>query len=114
MQINPMVGMAMKLNDLATKGLNKLGMGTDAMTTTDAILGSNFLALSPIGMINGFGGTRSNSFTKDDSVFEKAGGSYNATSALADEAEELANKKFGLLSGSALAKTNKKIAEARR
>lgn len=114
MQINPMVGMAMKLNGLTAKGLNKLGMGTDAMTTTDAILGSNFLALSPIGMINGFGGTRSNSFTKDDSIFEKAGGSYNATSVLADKAGELANKKFGLLSRGALGNANDTIAEARR
>jgi hypothetical protein len=35
-------------------------------TTTDAILGSSFLSLTPFGLINGFGGSKTNTITKDE------------------------------------------------
>ena len=48
----------MKGGSLAGKYINKWGGGTDAMTSTDAILGSSFLNLTPLGLVNGFGGQK--------------------------------------------------------
>jgi hypothetical protein len=36
------------------------------MTTADAILGSSFMNLTPLGMINGFGGKRAHTIERDD------------------------------------------------
>nr|DAR62425.1 MAG TPA: hypothetical protein [Bacteriophage sp.] len=52
----------MKGGALAGKFVNKWGGGTDAQTTTDAILGSNFFNLTPVGLVNGFAGKKSNNF----------------------------------------------------
>jgi hypothetical protein len=52
------ISLAMQANKLLGKGINNLGGGTDGMTTVDAILGSAFLQTTPLGMINGFGGSR--------------------------------------------------------
>nr|DAR76527.1 MAG TPA: hypothetical protein [Caudoviricetes sp.] len=52
----------MKGGALAGKFINKWGGGTDGMTNTDAILGSSFLNLTPLGLINGFGGKKANKF----------------------------------------------------
>lgn len=54
--IGMMVGGIMKGGKLLGGVMNSVGGGTDGMTTTDAILGSSFLNLTPIGLINGFGG----------------------------------------------------------
>jgi len=46
------------------------------MTRTDAWLSSNFLGLTPIGLINGLGGSRSDSYTRDLDIDANTGGSY--------------------------------------
>ena len=51
--------LAMKGNALLSKGVSALGGGTDGMTNVDALLGSNFFQMTPMGLINGFFGKRS-------------------------------------------------------
>lgn len=105
-------GLFMGANKLLAKGLNKIGGGTDGMTSTDAIMGSNFLAATPVGMINGFGGKRANSFTKFNQIFEQLGSDYTGTNSLTDRASELAGKKFGAASNSERHAANRLINNA--
>ena len=105
-------GLFMGANKLLAKGLNKIGGGTDGMTSTDAIMGSNFLAATPVGMINGFGGKRANSFTKFNQIFEQLGSDYTGTDSLTNRAAELAGKKFGLASNSERHAANRLINNA--
>lgn len=117
MQLGPwgqLVGGIMKGGALLGKGLNSLGGGTDGMTTTDAILGSSFLNLTPIGMINGFGGKKADTITKDEEAFEAVGSSYGGTSATVDDALQKSGKKYGAFSSGARKEANREIAEARR
>lgn len=45
----------MKAGKFIGDGLTALGIGTDQMTTTDKILDSSFMKLSPVGLINSIG-----------------------------------------------------------
>lgn len=83
-------------------------------TNTDAILGSSFLSLSPLGLINGFGGSRANTFTKDTSAFETVGASYTGSESTINDSSNKSGKKYGLFSQSAKNKANKLIDEAKR
>lgn len=93
---------------------NKLGGGTDGMTTTDAILGSSFLNLTPVGLINGFGGKKADTITKDNEAFETVGSSYTGTNFVVDDALTKSGKKYGLFSSGSREKANREIAEAKR
>lgn len=108
------VGTVMKGGKFLGKGINALGGGTDGMTNTDAILGSSFLSLSPLGLINGFGGSRANTFTKDTSAFETVGALYTGSESTINDAVNKSGKKYGLFSQSAKNKANKLIDEAKR
>ncbi len=112
--VGMLVSGIMKGGAMLGKGVNALGGGTDAMTSTDAILGSSFLNLTPLGLVNGFGGKKSNSFTKDNEAFAQIGSSYTGSYRDANNALAKANKKYGLFSSSARRKANKQIAEALR
>ena len=57
--IGTAVGLGLKGLGVANKLVGKLGGGTDGMTNADAILGSSLLGLTPLGLINGFGGKKS-------------------------------------------------------
>ena len=83
-------------------------------TTTDAILGSSFLSLTPFGLINGFGGSRANTITKDEQVFETVGSSYTGTNQAVNDALTKSGKKYGLFSSKAKDRANEEIEEARR
>lgn len=83
-------------------------------TTTDAILGSSFLNLTPIGLINGFGGQKAETITKNDLAFEQVGASYTGTGRAVDDALKKSGKKYGLFSSGARKEANKEILEARR
>lgn len=107
-------GGIMKAGSFLGKGVNALGGGTDGMTTTDAILGSSFLSLTPFGLINGFGGSRANTITKDEQVFETVGSSYTGTNQTVNDALTKSGKKYGLFSSKAKDKANEEIEEARR
>lgn len=83
-------------------------------TTTDAILGSSFLQLTPLGLVNGFGGKKADTITKDQQAFEVVGSSYTGSNQKVNDALQKSGKKYGLLSGSARRKANREIAEAKR
>ena len=99
-------------NKLLGNVANKLGAGTDGRTTIDAILNSSFLQLTPFGMINGFGGKKTMSFTKNNLAFAQVGSGYIGTNTKVDKAVDLADKKFGLWSLGALDEANDKIIDA--
>lgn len=112
--VGMMVGGIMKGGKLLGGALNSVGGGTDAMTTTDAILGSSFLNLTPIGLLNGFGGERAQTLTKNDLAFENVGSSYTGTSWSVNDALRKSGKKYGFFSKGALKEANNQIIEARR
>lgn len=90
----------MKGGSLAGKYINKWGGGTDGMTSTDAILGSSFLNLTPLGLVNGFGGKKTNTFnynTREDQQDRNyISGSYNMQKL--EDAQHKSGKKYGLFS----------------
>lgn len=114
----PGVGQAISLgmgaNKLLGNVVNKLGGGTDGMTNVDSILGSSFLSLTPFGLINGFGGKRADTITKNDEVFEQVGSSYTGSESNVDDALTKSGKKYGLFSSGARKEANRQIAEAKR
>lgn len=103
-----------KLRALLGKGVNALGGGTDGMTTTDAILGSSFLSLTPLGLVNGFGGKKADTITKDNEAFAQVGSSYTGSESTVNEALQKSGKKYGLLSSGARKRANRQIDEAKR
>lgn len=109
-----LAGGIMKAGSFLGKGVNALGGGTDGMTTTDAILGSSFLSLTPFGLINGFGGSKTNTITKDEQVFETVGSSYTGTNQAVNDALTKSGKKYGLFSSKARNRANEEIEEAKR
>ena len=112
--VGMLVGGIMKGGAMLGKGVNALGGGTDGQTTTDAILGSSFLSLTPIGLINGFGGSKADTITKDDLAFEQVGSSYTGSNMDINNALTKSGKKYGLFSQKAKNKANKEIQDARR
>lgn len=112
--VGMLVGGIMKGGAMLGKGVNALGGGTDGMTTTDAILGSSFLNLTPIGLINGFGGSKADTITKDDLAFEQVGSSYTGSNMDINNALTKSGKKYGLFSQRAKNKANREIQDARR
>lgn len=111
--IGQMVGGIMKGGKLLSKGVNAIGGGTSGMTTTDAILGSSFLSLTPIGLINGFGGSTTKTITKDDDAFEEVGASYLGSNSTVDNAVHKSGKKYGLFSKKQFRKAQDEIDNAR-
>jgi len=110
MNVNPMIGGIMKAGKMLNQGVSALGGGTDGMTRTDAWLSSNFLGLTPIGLINGFGGARSDTYTRDMDIDANTGGSYQGFLDSEAEADYNSGKKYGLLSSGAREKANDFIA----
>ena len=108
-----MIGGAMKVGGLLSDGLTALGIGTDQMTTTDKILDSKFLKLTPVGLINGIFSSTSDRFTVDNNVRERIGGSYGGAYAFMDDAASRAGKEYGLFSNSARKEANRDIAKAK-
>ena len=111
---NTIAGGAMKIAGLGNKLMSAVGGGTDGMTTVDAILGSSFLGLDPLSLINGFGGQKADTFSKDLNTFAQIGSSYGGSDAQADYASSMSGKKYGLFSSAARHRANAQIAEAKR
>lgn len=109
-----LAGGIMKAGSFLGKGVNALGGGTSGMTNVDAILGSSFLSLTPFGLINGFGGSKTNTITKDEQVFETVGSSYTGTNQTVNDALTKSGKKYGLFSSKARNRANEEIEEAKR
>lgn len=108
------VSLGMAAGKLVGNVANKLGAGTSGMTTTDAILGSSFLQLTPFGLVNGFGGKKADTITKDEQAFEQVGSSYGGTQATVNDALTKSGKKYGAFSSGARREANREIAEAKR
>ena len=104
----------MKGAKFLSKGVDAIGGGTDGMTNTDAILGSSFLSLTPIGLINGFGGKKANTITKNNEIFSQVGSSYSGSESAVNDSLSKSGKKYGLFSNKARHKANREIAEAKR
>lgn len=109
-----LAGGIMKLGKFVGQGVNALGGGTDGMTNTDAILGSSFLNLTPLGLINGFGGKKTDTISKDYEAFANVGSSYTGSYNTIDDAVTKSGKKYGFFSSGARKDANKEIAEATR
>ena len=108
-----LIGGAMKVGGLLSDGLSALGVGTDQMTTTDKILDSKLLKLTPVGLVNSIGASTSDKFSIDNSIREQIGGSYGGAYTFMDDAASRAGKKYGLFSGGAKNKANRDIAESK-
>lgn len=113
MKVNPLVGGIMKAGGLASDALTAIGVGTDQMTTTDKILDSKFLKLTPFGLINAFGAKKADIINKDDEAFAEVGSSYENTGTDVDNALKKSGKKYGLFSKKAMRRANRQIADAR-
>lgn len=106
------VGTAMGFAGTAGDIIQGLGGGTDQMTTTDKWMDSSFFSWN-IGMLNGFGGKRSDAFAADKDILASVGSSYGGTTEDINNAAAKANKKYGLFSSGARRKANRQIADAR-
>lgn len=111
--IGTILGGAMKVGGLLSDGLSIMGVGTDQMTTTDKILDSKFLKLTPVGLVNAIGAKSSDKFTVDNNVRSQIGGTYKGAYAFMDDAASKANKKYGLFSGGSRRNANRRIAESK-
>ena len=112
--VGTVLGGAMKAGKLLGDGLTALGVGTDQMTTTDKILDSSFMKLTPVGLINGIGAKRTQDFSANNDTIEKVGGSYGGSINTINDAVSKANKKYGLFSGGVRRRANNLINTARQ
>lgn len=107
------VGAAMKAGTFIGAALDKTGAGTDGMTDLDAILDSDFLKLTPFGLINGYGGSTTDTLTRDDEAFARVGGSYTGVGHNMDNALQKAGKKYGKWSHRQFRRAQEQIGTAR-
>jgi len=70
------VSAAMGVNKLIGNAVSKIGGGTDGITKTDAILNSAFLNMTPLGLINGFGGKKANTYTRNAELDKSTNGGF--------------------------------------
>lgn len=112
--VGTIVGGAMKIGGMLSDGLTALGVGTDQMTTTDKILDSKFMKLTPMGLVNAFGAKKADTIYKDNETWEQQGSAYGGSVAKVDDALTKSGKKYGAFSGKARRKANAQIAEAKR
>ena len=112
--VGTIVGGAMKIGGMLSDGLTALGVGTDQMTTTDKILDSKFMKLTPMGLVNAFGAKKADTIYKDNETWEQQGSAYGGSMAKVDDALTKSGKKYGAFSGKARRKANAQIAEAKQ
>ena len=112
--VGTIVGGAMKIGGMLSDGLTALGVGTAQMTTTDKILDSKFMKLTPMGLVNAFGAKKADTIYKDNETWEQQGSAYGGSMAKVDDALTKSGKKYGAFSGKARRKANAQIAEAKR
>lgn len=111
--VGTIIGGAMKAGKFLGDGLTALGVGTDQMTTKDQILDSNFMKLTPVGLINSIGAKRTQSFSANKDTLERVGSSYGGSKNLINEAVSKANKKYGVFSSDEGEAANNLIGKAR-
>lgn len=111
--VGTIIGGAMKVGGFVGDALSSMGVGTDQMTTTDQILDSNFIKLTPVGLVNAIGAKKTQEFSIDRDTIEDVGGSYGGSVKKIENASDKAGKKYGLFSGGARRKANREIDTAR-
>ena len=111
--VGTIIGGAMKVGGFVGDALSSMGVGTDQMTTTDQILDSNFMKLSPVGLVNAIGAKKTQEFSIDRDTIEDVGGSYGGSVKKIENASDMAEKKYGLFSGGARKRANRQIDTAR-
>lgn len=111
--IGTIIGGAMKVGAFASDALKKAGVGTDQMTTTDRVLDSNFMKLTPTGLVNAIGARKTQQFGADQDMIASVGGDYGGTTGDIYDAEAAAGKKYGLFSGKSRRRANSSISNAR-
>lgn len=104
--IGNIVSGAMGVGKLVGNAVSKIGGGTDGMTKTDAVLNSAFLNLTPLGLINGFGGKKTNTYTRNAELDKSTNGGFQGFLTTQDITQIGAGKKYGLLSSGARNKQN--------
>ena len=100
------VSAAMGVNKLIGNAVSKIGGGTDGMTKTDAVLNSAFLNMTPLGLINGFGGKKANTYTRNAELDKSTNGGFQGFLTTQDITQIGAGKKYGLFSSGARNKQN--------
>ena len=111
-------GTAMKYAGIAGDMIQELGratdvrMDTDQMTDTDKWMDSSFFSWN-IGLINGAFGKNTQDFGIDQSALSQVGSSYGGTVSDFNEANEVANKRYGLFSKKKRREADNKIATAK-
>ena len=88
------------------------GGGTDQQTKIDQWIDSPFFSWN-VGLINGFAGKNTDSFSIDQDVLSQVGSSYGGSVTNMSEAAETADKKYGLFSSKDRKKANEAIAKAK-
>lgn len=111
--IGTIVGGAMKVGGFVGDALSSMGVGTDQMTTADQVLDSNFMKLTPIGLVNAIGAKRTQNFSADKSTIEQVGNSYGGSVDKINNAVSKAGKKYGLFSSGSRRRANRQIDTAR-
>ena len=84
-------------------------------TTADALLGSNFFQMTPMGLINGFGGRKSHTLENGQSerdTITNVGSAYGGSVGDWQNAMKYSNKKYGTFSSSGRHKANNKVDDA--
>lgn len=114
MKINPVIGGVMKGMSFANRGLQTLGVGTDGMTKTDAILSSDFFALTPFGLVNSLGAKKADTMEVDKETLAMGGNSYSGASDTVMDAADKSGAKYGLFSRKARLAANDEMAYAGR
>ena len=111
-------GTAMKYAGIAGDMIQELGratdvrMDTDQMTATDKWMDSSFFNWN-IGLINGAFGKNTQDFGIDQSTLSQVGSSYGGTVSDFNEANEVANKRYGLFSKKKRREADNNIATAK-
>lgn len=106
--VSSIMGIASATGDI----LQSLGGGTDQQSTLDKWMDSPLLSWN-VGAINGFLGKKSDSFGIDQDTVESVGSSYGGTVDDLNDAQQKANKKYGLFSSKTRKKANAAIADAK-
>lgn len=114
MSVNPLVGNIMKTGSFVNKGLSALGIGTDGQTATDAILGSSFFGLTPIGLANNLFRRKTHTFNVDNDAIAQVGGDYQGSVSTFQDAANKSNKNYGLFSGKDRREANRLIDNAQQ
>lgn len=108
--VGTIIGGAMKAGKFIGDGLSALvGGRTDQMTTTDKILDSSFMSVTPVSVLNKVLGGKTRQFSANKGTIERVGSEYAGTVNNINKAVSLADKKFGWFSSGKKNKSNKFI-----